>query len=58
MAREYSPDESMYSLEDVPGKGKGLLAAQPISSVTLIISEKPLFTTETLKNPATIEGRR
>ena len=50
-----SPDSALHTLEDVPGKGKGLIASQFIRRGTLIISEAPLFTTEGLQDPATIE---
>ncbi|KAK5678152.1 hypothetical protein LTS10_009322 [Elasticomyces elasticus] len=49
------PEEQAYSLADVPGKGKGLLATTTLSPGTLLISEPPLFTTESLTNPSTIE---
>ena len=50
-----TPVPSLFSLQDVPGKGKGLAASRDIPKGTLIINEPPLFTTETLKNPATFE---
>lgn len=34
----------MYTLQDVPGKGKGLIATRKIAKGTRILSEKPLFT--------------
>lgn len=45
----------LYTLRDIPGKGKGLVANRPISPGTLIICEPALFTTESLQNAATIE---
>lgn len=44
-----------YTLQPIPGKGKGLIATQPISPGTLLISEPPLFTTDSLTNASTIE---
>ncbi|KAI0115498.1 heterokaryon incompatibility protein-domain-containing protein [Nemania sp. FL0031] len=34
----------MYALQDVPGKGKGLVAIQKISKGTRILSEEPIIT--------------
>lgn len=34
----------MYAIEDVPGKGKGLIATEDIPKGTRIISEKPVIT--------------
>lgn len=45
-----------YILQDIPGKGKGLLATRPLSPGTLLISEPPLFTTASLTNPNKIES--
>lgn len=50
-----SPALSLFTLEDIPGKGKGLVASCPIHPGSLIISEPPLFTTESLRNPANFE---
>jgi hypothetical protein len=36
---------SMYTLRDVPGKGKGLVASEKIPKGTRILSEKPVITT-------------
>ncbi|KAG6299772.1 hypothetical protein E4U45_004313 [Claviceps purpurea] len=36
--------DSMYALQDVPGKGKGLVATQHIPKGTRILSEQPLIT--------------
>ncbi|KAK3647255.1 hypothetical protein LTR56_008086 [Elasticomyces elasticus] len=49
------PEEQAYKFADIPGKGKGLLATTNLESGTLLISEAPLFTTESLTNPSTIE---
>ena len=38
-----SEGKELYSLESIPGKGKGIVAARDISRGTRIISEKPLF---------------
>jgi hypothetical protein len=35
---------SMYALQDVPGKGKGLIAIEKISKGTRILSEEPIIT--------------
>jgi len=45
----------LYDLRAVPGRGKGLIATQPIAAGTQIISEAPLFTTESLTSLATQE---
>jgi hypothetical protein len=34
----------MYAVEDVPGKGKGLIATHNIPKGTRIISEQPIIT--------------
>ncbi|KAK5128430.1 hypothetical protein LTR85_003098 [Meristemomyces frigidus] len=44
-----------FTLENVAGKGKGLVANHSISPGSTIIAEAPLFTTEGLSNPATTE---
>lgn len=44
-----------YKITDIPGKGKGVVATRSIKPGELILSEPPLFTTETLQNPATFE---
>ncbi|KAG6030568.1 hypothetical protein E4U19_000407 [Claviceps sp. Clav32 group G5] len=36
--------DSMYVLQDIPGKGKGLVATQNIPKGTRILCEEPLFT--------------
>lgn len=38
--------QSMYIVEDVPGKGKGLVATRDIPKGTKIIAEKPIVTVE------------
>jgi hypothetical protein len=38
-------DSSLYILQDVPGKGKGLVARKNISKGTRILSEQPVITT-------------
>lgn len=50
-----APSGVPYTLKDIPGKGKGLVANNLLSPGTLIIDEAALFTTESLENPATIE---
>ncbi|KAK5691710.1 hypothetical protein LTR17_025613 [Elasticomyces elasticus] len=50
------PEEQAYRLADIPGKGKGLLATTSLAPGTLLISEAPLFTTESLTNASTIES--
>ena len=37
-------EDGLYAIEDVPGKGKGLIATKDISKGTRIISEKPAIT--------------
>jgi hypothetical protein len=44
-----------YTLQPIPGKGKGLIATRAISQGELILSEPPLFTTASLSDPATFE---
>ncbi len=39
-----SASDRIYSLQDVPGKGKGLVAIKKISKGTRILSEKPIIT--------------
>jgi len=39
----------MYALEDVPGKGKGLVAIENISTGTRVLSEPPVITTPELQ---------
>lgn len=34
----------MYALQDVPGKGKGLVAIEKIPKGTRILSEEPIIT--------------
>jgi len=46
----------VYALEDVPGKGKGLIAARDIPKGTRIISEKPFVTVP--GNVANMEQQR
>lgn len=40
-----SPDK--FSIMDIPGKGKGLVATRPIAAGELVFAESPLFTTST-----------
>ncbi|KAI1871694.1 hypothetical protein JX265_005680 [Neoarthrinium moseri] len=49
------PDTDLFTLESIPSKGKGLVAAKPISAGTLLISEPPLFTTASLTDADNIE---
>ncbi|KAH8805677.1 hypothetical protein F5884DRAFT_455360 [Xylogone sp. PMI_703] len=44
-----------FTIEDIPGKGKGVVAAQDISPGTCICRENPLFTTASLTSAATQE---
>ncbi|EME42015.1 hypothetical protein DOTSEDRAFT_72943 [Dothistroma septosporum NZE10] len=48
-------DGRLYTLQIIPGKGKGLVASRKIAPGTLIINEPALFTTESLQNAETIE---
>jgi hypothetical protein len=43
----------LFTLENVPGKGKGLIATQEIQPGTCLISEAPLFTTAEIKSSET-----
>lgn len=49
------PNTDLFTLESIPSKGKGLIAAKAIPAGTLLISEPPLFTTASLTNADTIE---
>ncbi|KAH8590593.1 hypothetical protein B0O99DRAFT_579827 [Bisporella sp. PMI_857] len=42
--------ELLYTVETIPGRGKGIVARVNISKGTRIISEKPLFTTPSLES--------
>ncbi|CCE29277.1 uncharacterized protein CPUR_02970 [Claviceps purpurea 20.1] len=42
--------DSMYALQDVPGKGKGLVATRHIPKGTRILCEEPLFTIPNVRN--------
>lgn len=46
---------SLFEQQDIPGKGKGLVAKCDINPGTILISEPPLFTTESLEDANTIE---
>lgn len=47
--------ETPYTIQPIPGKGKGLVATQTVKPGEIILSEPPLFTTASLNNPATFE---
>ncbi|TBU60116.1 SET domain-containing protein [Dichomitus squalens] len=36
-------NDTPFSMQDIPGKGKGLIATRPIAQGELILAEKPLF---------------
>ncbi|KAG6293342.1 hypothetical protein E4U09_003021 [Claviceps aff. purpurea] len=42
--------DSMYALQDVPGKGKGLVATRHVPKGTRILCEEPLFTIPNVRN--------
>ena len=46
-----NPRSSLWTIETISGKGKGLIAAQDITPGTLILSEEPLITTECVTSP-------
>ncbi|TKA32028.1 hypothetical protein B0A50_01274 [Salinomyces thailandicus] len=48
-------ETQLLLLEDVPGKGKGLIAREKISRGTCIVRETPLFTTDALEDPNNVE---
>ncbi|RFU29990.1 hypothetical protein B7463_g6374, partial [Scytalidium lignicola] len=50
-----SPEPEYFKIEDIPGKGKGVIAIQDISPGTCIFREQPLFTTASLTSTATQE---
>lgn len=55
MAPQQPPPENivrtdLFTLEPIPGKGKGLVATQIIPAGTCLISEKPIFTTAEIKS--------
>src|SRR5690606_1704770 len=37
-----SPGDAMYAIQDIPGKGKGLIATRDIAGGTRILGEVPL----------------
>lgn len=45
-----------YQIQDVPGKGQGLVAQQDIRTGTRILSEAPLLTTEGILSASQTEG--
>ncbi|KAI9648889.1 hypothetical protein NHQ30_001455 [Ciborinia camelliae] len=48
-------DTPLYALQDIPGKGKGLVAIQNIVKGTRIISEEPVITTSSLSDEHSIQ---
>ncbi|RDW82478.1 putative set-containing protein 5 protein [Coleophoma cylindrospora] len=48
-------DTGLFTIQDIPGKGKGLIASQTIAPGTCILSESPLFTTENIRSIETTE---
>lgn len=44
-----------FTIQPIPGKGKGLVATQTVKPGETILTEPPLFTTASLSNPATFE---
>ncbi|PPJ52246.1 hypothetical protein CBER1_10515 [Cercospora berteroae] len=48
-------DDPLFTQQEIPGKGKGLVANRSIPAGTLLISEEPLFTTESLQDANTVE---
>ncbi|KAG6236016.1 hypothetical protein E4U25_004187 [Claviceps purpurea] len=51
-------DKSLYVLQDIPGKGKGLVATRNIPKGTRIISEPALFTIPDYENLSLEEKKR
>lgn len=49
-------DTALFTIKDIPGKGKGLIASQTITPGTCILSESPLFTTENISSIETTES--
>ncbi|QDS76452.1 hypothetical protein FKW77_004603 [Venturia effusa] len=49
-SRENIVRTDLFTLEPIPGKGKGLVATQTIPAGTCLISERPLFTTADIKS--------
>lgn len=49
------PVSSLWRLDTIPGKGKGLIATQNITPGTLILSDSPLITTECITSIETTE---
>jgi hypothetical protein len=41
-----APQNTLWTIQDVPGKGKGLFVTEDIASGTCLISEAPLITTD------------
>lgn len=53
--RSPSLSDPPFVVQDIPGKGKGLISTRSLSPGECIISEPPLFTTVSLTNANTIE---
>jgi hypothetical protein len=50
-----SGDQVLFTEQSIPNKGQGLIATRNIAPGMLILSEAPLFTTESLTDEATTE---
>lgn len=48
-------DTGLFTIQDIPGKGKGVVATQTIAPGTCIVAEAPVLTTECLKSAETDE---
>ncbi|KAL3418128.1 set domain-containing protein 5 [Phlyctema vagabunda] len=48
-------DTGLFSIQEIRGKGKGVVASQTIAPGTCIVSEAPLFTTENITSIETTE---
>lgn len=52
-----SPGGTMYAIQDVPGKGKGLIATRKIVQGTRIICEEPILKVPNVKEDIGLTGR-
>ena len=50
-----NPEDALWRMETIPGKGKGVIATRDISPGTLILSDPPLITTAVIQSIETTE---
>lgn len=51
----FEPENNLWEVTDIPGKGKGVVALTDIEPGTLVISEKPLITTDVITSYETVD---